>query len=63
MIIFMKEFFDGAITICTTGLTAIVVFPLVPLWTFSIWFTHDDSDVFDAAADAFEAYLKVIRIE
>ena len=59
----MKEFLDGFITIFVTIITAIVVFPLVPLWMFSIWFTHDDSDLIDSAADAFDAYLKIIHIE
>lgn len=59
----MKDFLHGFVTILTTGITAVVVFPLLPLWTFSIWFTHDDSDLIDAAADAFDAYLKIIHIE
>lgn len=59
----MKDFAHGFVTIVTTLITAVVVFPLVPLWMFSIWFTHDDSDFIDAAADAFDAYLKIIHIE
>lgn len=59
----MKDFWHGFITVVTAGITAIVVFPLLPLWTFSIWVTHDDSDLIDAAADAFDAYLKIIHIE
>lgn len=59
----MKDFFHGFVMILVTIITAVVVFPLVPLWMFAIWFTHDDSDIIDAAVDAFDSYLKIIHIE
>jgi len=45
----------------TVGISAVVLFPLLPIWTFAIWFT-EGVDVLDAAADVFESYLKIIKI-
>jgi len=57
----MRDFLNGTVMAITVGISAVVLFPLLPIWTFAIWFT-EGVDVLDAAADVFESYLKIIKI-